>query len=77
MSEDKKPTGVPQYRLTERAYLNDKLYETGDVIYWKDPPGAHMLPLNDAARAMVMKYEPTWLDPISGLPTKLEKKEAA
>lgn len=66
--QDKKPTEVPQYQLTERAYINDKLLEEGTVIYFKDVPGPHMLPLNAAAQAQVEKWKHTWIgDPIRNL----------
>lgn len=77
MGADKKPTEVPQYQLTEKAFLNDKLYEPGEVIYWKDPPGPHMLPLNDAARAQVEKFKPTWVgNPIDALAITKQQPQA-
>lgn len=58
---------VPQYRLSEVAYINDRLLQPGEVIYFEDPPGPHMMPLNDAAKAMVAKHKPTRVDPIESL----------
>lgn len=48
--------GVPQYELTEKAYINDRLYEPGDKIYYKGIPGPHMLPLNRAAEEMFVTH---------------------
>jgi hypothetical protein len=62
------PKGVPQYRLTQKAYLNDKLLEEGAVIYWTAPPEHYMVPLNDAARAEFKKYNPQYIDPMLKLP---------
>lgn len=49
---------MPQYRLTEQAYIHDRLVEAGEAIYFDGIPGAHMAPLNAEARAMVNKYKP-------------------
>lgn len=49
---------MPKYKLTERAYIADVLYEVGDSIDFDGIPGAHMDPLNAAARAKLKEYPP-------------------
>lgn len=49
---------IPRYRLTEAAYIDDKLLEKDSEISYAHPPGWHMHPLNKAAEAMVKKYHP-------------------
>ena len=69
------PGEVPQYRLTEPAYIDDVYYDQRQVdrgeavIYFTGPPGAHMQPLNDAARSMVEEHKPKKVDPINTLTT--------
>lgn len=58
---------VPQYRLTEVSYINDRLLPAGEVIYFAEPPGPHMEPINAAAKAMVAKFKPEKKDPIEAL----------
>lgn len=71
-----KPAEKPRYQLTEKAYINDRLYdpetmpyeEAGDdenesprrkplLITYEGIPGAHMTPVNAAAKAMCEKYK--------------------
>lgn len=66
---------VPQYKLTEKAYIDDRLLEVGEVIYYEHPPGAHMAPLNDAARAMVKKHPPREMRPLEELPVASANQE--
>lgn len=58
---------VPQYKLTEPAYIDDKYLEAGAAIYFTGVPGAHMHPLNDAAQAMIDKHKPVKVDPVEKL----------
>jgi hypothetical protein len=60
-------TQIPQYKLTERAYLGDVLYEEGAVIEFETQPSHYMAPLNDAAKAMVKKFPSQFHDPILAL----------
>lgn len=41
---------VPRYRLNEKGFYDDTLYEAGTVIDYIDPPNLTMVPINDAAR---------------------------
>lgn len=71
-----KPKEKPRYRLTEKAYINDRLLDpetmpfeadTGDeeegpkrkplIITYEGIPGAHMIPVNDAAKLMCEKHK--------------------
>lgn len=67
----------PRYQLTEKAYINDRLYDpesmpfeendSGDedslpqrkplIVAYEGIPGAHMVPVNAAAKAMVEKHK--------------------
>ena len=49
---------APRYRLTQQAYIDDKILEIGTEITYVQPPGWHMEPLNAAAEAMVKKHRP-------------------
>lgn len=64
--------GIPQYRVVAPTYLNDILYDQGKIdaagddgllIYWKGPPNAALVPVNDAARVMCEKYPMPALTP--------------
>lgn len=70
------PKGVPQYRLKEKAYLNDKLMEEGAVLYWTGKPEHYMSPVNDAARAQVKLHNPQYIDPMLKLPVAPEAQQA-
>jgi hypothetical protein len=59
---------IPLYKLTERAYLNDVLHEVDAEVEFEGMPGHYMIPLNDAAVAMVEAYPPTNMDPINSIP---------
>ncbi len=41
---------APRYRLNDKGYYDDTLFEAGSVIEWTDAPNLTMVPLNDAAR---------------------------
>jgi hypothetical protein len=64
---------VPRYRLTEKAYIDDILYDPESPnpalheVDYKGVPGWHMEPVNEAARMMKEKHPSTYYDPISGL----------
>ena len=62
---------LPRYRLTEKAYINDRIYdpetqpvdpnsEEGElrplIITFTGIPGPHMEPVNEAAREMLEKH---------------------
>jgi hypothetical protein len=70
---------IPRYRLKEKAYIDDILYEPEAMpiddetdepkplyINYRGIPGYHMEAANDAARAMVAKYPERmhFVDPI-------------
>lgn len=64
---------IPKYRLTEPAYINERHFDQHAidggkaVIFFDGIPGAHMLPLNDAAKAMVKKHQPKRGNPVDEL----------
>src|SRR5436190_711715 len=64
---------VPQYRLTEPAYINDVFFDQNQVdsgkavIYHVGIPAHFMQPLNAAARAMVKEHAPKKIDPLAAL----------
>lgn len=69
-----KPKGTPQYKLTEKAWIYDKLHEAGESIYWTAKPEFYMHPMNQAARDMVEKYKPERFEPFGGdLPVATDK----
>lgn len=63
----------PKYRLTEPSYINEMFYDQVQVdqgkavIFFDGVPGPHMLPLNDAAKAMVAKHKPVKIDALDAL----------
>lgn len=79
----------PRYQLTEKAYINDRMYDpetmafepdTGDedempkrkplIVVYEGIPGAHMLPVNAAAKAMCEKHKAQYersLNPVNNL----------
>ena len=70
----------PQYRVTERCYLDDCYLDpetmprdkTGSYepmyVEFRGIPAAHMEPMNEAAEAMYAKYQPVrWRDPVEQL----------
>lgn len=63
-AEGKEPKGPARYKLTEQAYIHDRIYEAGADIDFDGIPGHHMEPLNDAARAMKKKHNKVYQDPI-------------
>ena len=60
---------MPQYELTETAYINDQLKQPGETVYTRGIPGPHMIPVNEAAKAMCAKHsrEMQAVDPIHSL----------
>lgn len=90
MSEAKQAAQTPRYRLTAKAYINDRLLdpesmavdpdsEDGErkplIISYEGVPGWHMEPVNDAARAMKAKA-PKYSDPILAM-TSITAESAA
>lgn len=64
MSDNAQVKGeIPQYELTEAAYIDDKYLEAGAKITYQGEPGHHMAPLNAAAEAAKKKAR-NYLDPI-------------
>lgn len=55
---------VPEYELTESAYIDDTLYSAGQKIKYEGQPGYHMEPVNAAAKAMKKKFPSDHIDPI-------------
>ena len=57
-----------QYKLTEKAYIDDVLYEPDAVITFSGIPMHYMLPVNEAAKAAKNtpegKKAAKFLDPI-------------
>ena len=51
-----------RYRLTERAYLNERIVEEGEEIGdgtsvpFSGPPGPHMIPLDKEAEKAMASY---------------------
>ena len=58
---------APRYKLTDRAYLNDTMYEKGAEITWHEPPAWYMEPINASAKEQVKKHKPVHTDPINTL----------
>lgn len=64
---------VPQYRLTEPAYISDVYYDQAAidsgkaVIFFQGVPAHFMAPLNAAAREQVKTHQPKKIDPLEGL----------
>ncbi|NIF51409.1 hypothetical protein [Burkholderia sp. Ax-1724] len=58
----------PRYELTEQAYLRmendnfERLHAEGETIEFRGVPGYHMVPLNEAAKAMCAKHKPKQFD---------------
>ncbi|TDY26299.1 hypothetical protein B0G81_6809 [Paraburkholderia sp. BL6665CI2N2] len=65
---DSQSRECPRYELTEQAYLRtendnfERLHEEGATIEFRGVPGYHMVPLNDAAKAMIAKHKPKQFD---------------
>ena len=70
----------PQYRITERCYLDDCYLDPETMgrepdgsfrpmyVEFCGIPAAHMEPMNEAAEAMYAKYSPVrWRDPVEQL----------
>lgn len=55
---------VPRYKLTEAAYIEDRIYEAEAEVNFSGIPGHHMEPLNDSAKAMKKKHNKEYVDPI-------------
>lgn len=73
-AEDEAPEAPdmrPQYRLTEQAYIEDRLLEPGALIRYEGTPGHHMKPANAAAKAVCKELwpngRPEYLDPIQSM----------
>ncbi|MGF6764061.1 hypothetical protein P3T24_004392 [Paraburkholderia sp. GAS33] len=68
-----RPAGIPRYRLTEKAYINDILYdpEAQDPrlheVDYEGIPGHHMEPVNAAAHYMKEKHPSKYIDPIEDM----------
>lgn len=74
MTQEINPKEIPRYKLTEKCYLNDRLYEPPSldeemsdenprgskplIISWTEKPAYYMEPINNAAKEMVAKYPP-------------------
>lgn len=74
MTDEPQPNGdtpparkeVPQYRLTGPVYVNETLYDQGQIdrmepqggilIYFKGVPNVNMQPVNAAAKAMAKAH---------------------
>lgn len=73
----------PQYKLTEQAYIEDRLLEPGALIRYEGTPGHHMKPHNAEAKALCKKLwpdgRPEYVDPIQSMAIvgKTELSESA
>lgn len=56
---------APLYKLTEAAYIDDKLFPEGATINFDGIPGYHMEPMDKAAEAMKQKHPSVKPDPIA------------
>ena len=65
------PDDRPQYKLTEQAYIEDRLLEPGSLIRYVGTPGHHMKPANAQAKALCKELwpngRPEFVDPISSM----------
>lgn len=79
--EEQKPDERPQYRLTEPAYIEDRLLDTGALIRFEDIPGHHMKPVNAQAKAKCKALwpngRPEYSDPIQSMTIVGGKTEAS
>jgi hypothetical protein len=64
MSDTDQKGDAPKYKLTEKAFIDDVLYEEGATITYAGVPGHHMEPANAAAKAMRAKHPNKYIDPI-------------
>lgn len=75
------PDNHPQYRLTEQAYIEDRLLEPGALIRYEGTPGHHMKPVNAAAKDLCAKLwpngRPEYLDPIQSMAIVGGKEDTA
>ena len=64
---------IPRYRLAEKAYIDDILYDPESPnpdlheVNYEGVPGWHMEPVNEAARLTKEKHPSTYYDPIGDL----------
>lgn len=69
--EQATPDERPQYRLTEKAYIEDRLLEEGALIRYEGMPGHHMKPANARAKAACKELwpngRPAFVDPIQSM----------
>ena len=49
-------TERPKYRLAQKAFLGTRIYDVGTEYTTDELPGAHMVPLNDAAKARMEEF---------------------
>ncbi|SIO58400.1 hypothetical protein [Paraburkholderia phenazinium] len=72
-SKGEAPVQIPRYRLTEKAYINDILYDPEaqnpnlHEVDYEGIPGHHMEPVNEAARVMKEKHPGDYVDPIEAM----------
>ena len=79
------PYPLGRYRLKERAYLPrapgvmSEVLGEGEEVLFDGPPGAHMEPLDDAARAAVERADQETrlgtLDPVASLDLTMQPDE--
>lgn len=59
---------LPQYELSEAAYIDDVLYGPGRKVTYEGAPGHHMEPVNEAAKVMKKKHDKGgYIDPIEAM----------
>jgi hypothetical protein len=66
MADDKQ---VPKYRLTETAFVDDKICVEDEEIDFEGIPGYHMVAINAAAKEMKKKHpsREMYSDPVEGM----------
>lgn len=64
-------------REGEERDVSDELLTDKHEIVFDGPPGHHMQPLNEAARAMVKKHNPKPVNPVDELSLRLTPPDAA
>lgn len=69
--EEQQVDNRPQYKLTEQAYIEDRLLEPGTLIRYVGTPGHHMKPHNAEAKALCKRLwpdgRPEYIDPIQSM----------
>jgi hypothetical protein len=46
---------MPKYKLLEKAFIDQRIYEAGDEVEFAGRPGPHMVPMDAEAKAIAKK----------------------